>query len=193
MACGAGSTRAASRGVAASACRATTMTCISSFRRRPESRTRSSARTALRTPDVLQPARLRSRECCAWLVRARATRRDDRAAPCRLQGHDGHDLQPAGVRGRAREHRLARGAPEQMRWQKRDGPMKRLEEAVGAKPQANAHPADEVAITPLRKRRISGELYERDPTGIEFVLARFSHDSTRAARQSHSRRPAWSW
>jgi hypothetical protein len=41
--------------------------------------------------------------------------------------------------------------------------MKRSEDHVGAKPQFDAEPSSDVVINPLRKRRLSGELYERDP------------------------------
>lgn len=40
--------------------------------------------------------------------------------------------------------------------------MKQLEEGAGAKTEAKLHRAEEVAVTPLRKRRLSGERYERD-------------------------------
>jgi hypothetical protein len=41
--------------------------------------------------------------------------------------------------------------------------MKRSEDNAGAKPQADVGSASDVVVTPLRKRRLSGELYERDP------------------------------
>jgi hypothetical protein len=41
--------------------------------------------------------------------------------------------------------------------------MKQLKEAAGTKQEADARGADEAIVTPLRKRRLSGELYERDP------------------------------
>ena len=41
--------------------------------------------------------------------------------------------------------------------------MKRSEDHVGAEPQADTDPSGEVTVSPLRKRRLSGELYERDP------------------------------
>jgi hypothetical protein len=41
--------------------------------------------------------------------------------------------------------------------------MKRSEDNAGAKPLADAGPSSDVVATPLRKRRLSGELYERDP------------------------------
>jgi hypothetical protein len=41
--------------------------------------------------------------------------------------------------------------------------MKQLEEAVGTKQEAEACGTDEVIVTPLRKRSLSGALYERDP------------------------------
>lgn len=40
--------------------------------------------------------------------------------------------------------------------------MKRSEDNAGANPRADAGPSSDV-VTPLRKRRLSGELYERDP------------------------------
>jgi hypothetical protein len=48
--------------------------------------------------------------------------------------------------------------------------MKQLEEAAGTKPVAGARRADEAGVTPLRKRRLSGELYERDPK-VEALIA----------------------
>jgi hypothetical protein len=41
--------------------------------------------------------------------------------------------------------------------------MNRSEDRVGAEPQADTDPPGEVVVSPLRKRRLSGELYERDP------------------------------
>jgi DNA-directed RNA polymerase specialized sigma24 family protein len=41
--------------------------------------------------------------------------------------------------------------------------MKRSEDHVGAKPQVDAEPSSDVVVNQLRKRRLSGELYERDP------------------------------
>jgi hypothetical protein len=41
--------------------------------------------------------------------------------------------------------------------------MKQLEEGAGAKPEIGAQRTDEAVVTPLRKRRLSGELYARDP------------------------------
>ena len=41
--------------------------------------------------------------------------------------------------------------------------MKQSEGVVGAGQEADACRAGEVTVTPLRKRRLSGELYERDP------------------------------
>ena len=41
--------------------------------------------------------------------------------------------------------------------------MKQSEEAVGAKQGVDARGADDAIVAPLRKRRLSGELYERDP------------------------------
>jgi hypothetical protein len=40
--------------------------------------------------------------------------------------------------------------------------MKQLEETVGTKQDADAHVAGEAIVTPQRKRRLSGELYERE-------------------------------
>lgn len=48
--------------------------------------------------------------------------------------------------------------------------MKQLEEAVGTKHEADTRRVGEVAIAPLRKRRLSGELYERDPK-VEALIA----------------------
>jgi hypothetical protein len=48
--------------------------------------------------------------------------------------------------------------------------VKQLEEAVGTKHEADTRREGEVAITPLRKRRLSGELYERDPK-VEALIA----------------------
>ena len=41
--------------------------------------------------------------------------------------------------------------------------MKELEEAVGTKQEADERGADETIVTPLWKRRLGGELCERDP------------------------------
>ncbi|PTD27345.1 response regulator receiver protein [Sphingomonas fennica] len=48
--------------------------------------------------------------------------------------------------------------------------MKQLEGAVETGQEADAHRADEAIVAPLRKRRLSGELYERDPK-IEALIA----------------------
>ena len=48
--------------------------------------------------------------------------------------------------------------------------MKQSEGAVGAGQEADACRAGEATVTPLRKRRLSGELYERDPK-IEALIA----------------------
>lgn len=48
--------------------------------------------------------------------------------------------------------------------------MKQLEGATGVGQEADAHHAGEAIVTPLRKRRLSGELYERDPK-IEALIA----------------------
>src|SRR5689334_13443347 len=69
--------------------------------------------------------------------------------------------QRRGLRGR--EH-------EQKRSQKRGGTMRRSEDHVGPEAQANSGPSDEVIVSPLRKRRLSGELYERDPK-IKALIA----------------------
>ncbi|WP_292594704.1 DNA-binding response regulator [Mesorhizobium sp.] len=45
-----------------------------------------------------------------------------------------------------------------------------MEEAVGTKNDADTPRVGELAITPLRKRRLSGELYERDPK-VEALIA----------------------
>jgi hypothetical protein len=47
--------------------------------------------------------------------------------------------------------------------------MKRSEDNGGAKPNANAVPPGEQVISPLRKRRLTGELYERDPKVIALI------------------------
>jgi hypothetical protein len=63
--------------------------------------------------------------------------------------------------------------------------MKRSEDHVGAKPQFDAEPSSDVVINPLRKRRLSGELYERDPkiNALIAELAALPRDAlvTRAA------------
>jgi len=41
--------------------------------------------------------------------------------------------------------------------------MNQLEGAVDTGQEADAHRAGEAIVTPLRKRRLSGELYERGP------------------------------
>ena len=48
--------------------------------------------------------------------------------------------------------------------------MKQLGGATGAKLGADARRAAEAMVTPLRKRRLSGELYERDPK-VEALIA----------------------
>jgi len=48
--------------------------------------------------------------------------------------------------------------------------MKQLEGAVDIGQEADAHHAGEAIVAPLRKRRLSGELYERDPK-IEALIA----------------------
>lgn len=48
--------------------------------------------------------------------------------------------------------------------------MKQLGERPGAKPEIGAQRTDDAAVTPLRKRSLSGELYARD-TKIEALLA----------------------
>jgi len=48
--------------------------------------------------------------------------------------------------------------------------MKQSEEAVETGQEADARRAGEAAVTPLRKRRLSGELYERDPK-VEALIA----------------------
>lgn len=48
--------------------------------------------------------------------------------------------------------------------------MKQSEERNGAKLEADAHHAEEAVVTPLRKRRLTGELYARDPK-IEALIA----------------------
>jgi hypothetical protein len=47
--------------------------------------------------------------------------------------------------------------------------MKQLEEAVGTKQEADERGADEAIVTPLRKRRLSGELCERDPKAKALI------------------------
>ncbi len=51
--------------------------------------------------------------------------------------------------------------------------MKQLERAVGTGQPAAAYRASEAQVTPLRKRRISGELYERDPM-VESLIAQLT-------------------
>jgi hypothetical protein len=60
--------------------------------------------------------------------------------------------------------------------------MKQLEEAVGTKQEAEARGADKAIVTPLRKRRLSGELYERDPKAKALIaeLAALSRDELTA-------------
>jgi hypothetical protein len=60
--------------------------------------------------------------------------------------------------------------------------MKQLEEAVGTKQEADARGAGEAIATPLRKRRLSGELYERDPKVKALIaeLAALSRDELTA-------------
>jgi hypothetical protein len=48
--------------------------------------------------------------------------------------------------------------------------MKQLEGTVNTRQEADAHRAREEIVVPLRKRRLSGELYERDPK-IEALIA----------------------
>ncbi|MTW18375.1 DNA-binding response regulator [Rhodoplanes serenus] len=48
--------------------------------------------------------------------------------------------------------------------------MKQLEGAVDTGQEADAHRAGEAIVAPLRKRRLSGELYRRDPK-IEALIA----------------------
>ncbi|RWJ60437.1 MAG: response regulator transcription factor [Mesorhizobium sp.] len=48
--------------------------------------------------------------------------------------------------------------------------MRQLEGAVGTKPAEDAHRAGDAVVAPLRKRRLSGELYERDPK-VEALIA----------------------
>jgi hypothetical protein len=48
--------------------------------------------------------------------------------------------------------------------------MKQLEGAVDTGQEADAHRAGEAIVAPLRKRRLSGELYGRDPK-IEALIA----------------------
>ncbi|OKO87646.1 response regulator receiver protein [Bradyrhizobium sp. NAS80.1] len=48
--------------------------------------------------------------------------------------------------------------------------MNKLEEAVDAGQPTGAHRAGEAVVTPLRKRRLSGELYERDPK-VEALIS----------------------
>lgn len=47
--------------------------------------------------------------------------------------------------------------------------MKKLEEAAGQKLEADARRTEEAIVTPLRKRRLTGEFYERDPN-IEALI-----------------------
>ena len=48
--------------------------------------------------------------------------------------------------------------------------MNQLEGAFDTGQKADARGAGEAIVTPLRKRRLSGELYERDPK-IEALIA----------------------
>jgi hypothetical protein len=48
--------------------------------------------------------------------------------------------------------------------------MKQLEGTINTGQEADAHRAGEAIVVPLRKRRLSGELYERDPK-IEALIA----------------------
>ena len=48
--------------------------------------------------------------------------------------------------------------------------MKETERAIGAGQESDAHCKDEASVFPLRKRRLSGELYERDPK-VEALIA----------------------
>lgn len=48
--------------------------------------------------------------------------------------------------------------------------MKRLEGAIGKERKAGASRTSEAMVTPLRKQRLSGELYERDPK-VEALIA----------------------
>jgi hypothetical protein len=48
--------------------------------------------------------------------------------------------------------------------------MKQLEGATNEGQQADGHRMGAAIVTPLRKRRLSGELYERDPT-VEALIA----------------------
>jgi hypothetical protein len=50
--------------------------------------------------------------------------------------------------------------------------MSQLKGAAGTREKAVVHRAGEAIATPLRKRRLSGELYERDPK-IEALIAEF--------------------
>ncbi|MBM2713491.1 response regulator transcription factor [Mesorhizobium caraganae] len=56
--------------------------------------------------------------------------------------------------------------------------MKYLEGAIGKGQEADVHRAGEAIVAPLRKRRLSGELYERDPKVEAFIagLAIVSRD-----------------
>ena len=56
------------------------------------------------------------------------------------------------------------------RYGKRGGEMKQLEGAVDTGQEADAHRAGEAIVAPLRKRRLSGELYGCDPK-IEALIA----------------------
>lgn len=48
--------------------------------------------------------------------------------------------------------------------------MKKLEGSVGAKPEPDAYRNGYAVVAPLRKRRLTGELYERDPK-VETLIA----------------------
>ncbi|MGO9428727.1 DNA-binding response regulator [Rhodoblastus sp.] len=51
--------------------------------------------------------------------------------------------------------------------------MKETERAISAGQESDAHFKNEASLAPLRKRRLSGELYERDPK-IEALIAEFA-------------------
>lgn len=56
--------------------------------------------------------------------------------------------------------------------------MKRPADNAGVQPRADTPPSSDVVVTPLRKRRLTGELYERDPkmTALIAELALLPRD-----------------
>ena len=67
--------------------------------------------------------------------------------------------------------------------------MEKLEEAAGRKLEAGARRTKEAIVTPLRKRRLTGEIYERDPKIEELIaeLATLTRDELIARTTISSR------